>query len=183
MNKKVNLNTFSNKEYKPGSLILRVFWYLVNSFLFKSYILPFSTPKKIILILFGAKIGKNFVIRNNVNIKYPWHLTIGDNCWIGEGVWIDNLYKVDIKNDVCISQGALILSGNHNYKKTSFDLILKPIIIESGVWVGAKSIICQGVILNSHSVICAGSFINNDTEKYSIYSGNPSKLVRKRTIS
>ena len=25
------------------------------------------------------------MIKNNVIIKSPWYLTIGDNCWLGEG--------------------------------------------------------------------------------------------------
>jgi putative colanic acid biosynthesis acetyltransferase WcaF len=37
-------------------------------------------------------------------------------------VWIDNLDDVSIADNVCISQGALLLSGNHNYKKQIFDL-------------------------------------------------------------
>lgn len=66
---------------------------------------------------FGAKIGKGVFIKPLVNIKYPWNLDIGDYTWIGENVWIDNLTQVKIGSNVCISQGAMLLCRNHNYKK------------------------------------------------------------------
>ena len=57
-----------------------------------------------------------------MNIKYPWFLAIGDHTWIGEKVWIDNLAEVAIGANCCVSQGAMLLCGNHNYKKSTFEL-------------------------------------------------------------
>jgi putative colanic acid biosynthesis acetyltransferase WcaF len=134
------------------------------------------------LRLLGAKVGKGVVIKPDVNIKYPWFLEIGDNVWIGEGAWIDNLAYVRIGNNVCISQEAYILTGNHNYKKDTFDLIVNPIVIEDGVWVGAKAIVCPGVTLKTHSVITVGSVITKSTEPYTIYLGITAEPIRKRAI-
>ena len=39
-----------------------------------------------LLRLFGAKIGKNVVIRPSVKITYPWKLTLGDYAWVGDDV-------------------------------------------------------------------------------------------------
>ena len=75
-----------------------------------------STFKAIILRVFGAKVGKGLVIRTHVRIKQPWRLSIGDHVWIGESVWIDNLVQVAIASNVCLSQGAFLLTGNHDYK-------------------------------------------------------------------
>jgi putative colanic acid biosynthesis acetyltransferase WcaF len=180
---KVSLSSFNNSWYKPGSSLKRFIWYFKNLFLFKSPVLwPYSW-KRFALRFYGAKVGKRVIIKPSVNIKYPWFLEIGDNVWIGEEVWIDNLAKIKIGNDVCISQGALLLTGNHNYKKSSFDLIVEPITIEDGVWVGAKAVVCPGVTMNSHSILTAGSVLTKDTEAYTIYQGNPAVAVRKREIS
>jgi acetyltransferase-like isoleucine patch superfamily enzyme len=59
-------------------------------------------------------------IKPSVNIKYPWLLEVGDHVWIGEEVWIDNLAKVRIGSNVCISQGAMLLTGNHDFTKSTF---------------------------------------------------------------
>ena len=132
--------------------------------------------------MFGAKVGHGVVIKPSANIKYPWFLEIGDHCWIGEGVWIDNLAWVRLGSHVCISQGAMLLTGNHDYKKSTFDLITKEITIENGCWIGAKSIVCPGVTCKSHAVLSVGSVATQDLSAYTIYQGNPASEVRKRVI-
>ena len=176
---KVDLSKFNNSWYKPGSSIKRFIWYFKNLFLLKTYIPWPNTLKIFALRFFGAKIGRNVNIKPNVNIKYPWFLEIGDNVWIGEGVWIDNLGKVKIGSNVCISQGALLLCGNHNYKKETFDLIIGDITLEEGVWVGAKSVVCPGVTMKSHSILSVGSVLTKDAEEYGIYQGTPAVIVRR----
>jgi len=61
--------------------------------------------------------------------------------------------------------------------------MIDDIVIEDGVWVGAKSVVCAGVTLKSHSVITVGSVITKDTEEYTIYQGNPAKAIRIRVIT
>ena len=136
-----------------------------------------------ILKLFGAKVGKNVLLKPSINIKYPWKLTIGDYSMVGENVWIDNLEEVVIGRNVCISQGAMLLSGNHDYKKISFDLILGKIILEDGVWICAKSIVCANVICKTHSILSVNSTATSNLEPYSIYSGIPAVKIRNRIIS
>ena len=132
--------------------------------------------------MFGAKVGKGVNIKPSVNIKYPWRLKIGNYVWIGEKVWIDNLANIQIGDNSCISQGALLLTGNHNFKKSSFDLITSEIVLDEGVWIGAKSVVTPGVKCFSHSILAASSMISSNMEEYTIYAGNPAKKIRTRTI-
>ena len=143
---------------------------------------PFSGIRIFLLRLFGAKIGKGVVVKPGVNIKYPWNLSIGNYTWIGENVWIDNLTHISIGNDVCISQGAYLLTGNHDFSKKTFDLMVKPITIEDGVWIGAKVIVCPGVTAESHAVLTAGSVATKNLAAYTIYSGHPAAAVKERSI-
>ena len=133
--------------------------------------------------MYGCSLGKGVVVKPNVNIKYPWKLTLGDYVWIGERVWIDNLDNVTIGNHVCISQGAMLICGSHNYKQKSFDLITKEIALNDGVWIGAKSIILPGVVAESHAIVGAGSVISKNLESFTVYKGNPAEKVGSRTIS
>ncbi|OAD45664.1 WcaF family extracellular polysaccharide biosynthesis acetyltransferase [Polaribacter atrinae] len=180
--KSINLKDYSNSSYKPGNKLKIFIWFFVNILFFKSSLPLPHFLKKYILIIFGAKIGRGVFFKNNINIKYPWLLEIGNDVWIGENVWIDNLAKVKIEDNVCISQGAMLLCGNHDYKKSSFDLILGEIILEEGSWVGAKSVVCPGVTLHSHAILAVGSIATKDLDSYSIYQGNPAVKIRKRNI-
>lgn len=137
----------------------------------------------LLLRLFGAKVGKGVIIKPGVNIKYPWNLEIGDYTWIGERVWIDCLTRVKIGSNACVSQGALLLSGNHNYKSKGFDLMVKPIVLEDGAWVGAQTTVCQGVTIGSHAVLTVGSVAASDLEPYSINKGNPAEKIKERTLA
>jgi len=178
-----NLSTYNNQWYNPGrNQVIRLLWYFANILFVKSSFNPSSSLKIHILRLFGAKIGKGVNIKPSVNIKYPWRLTIGDYSWIGENVWIDNLDNVVIGKNCCLSQGTMLLCGNHNYKKTTFDLIIGTIILEDGVWIGAQSVICSGVVCKSHAVLSVNSVATLDLESYTVYQGNPAKEVRKRII-
>lgn len=179
---KTRLDTFDNSWYKPGSRVKIALWFLCNAIILRSRLNPFSGLKVAVLRMFGAKIGKRVVIKPAISVKYPWKLRIGDHVWIGENVWIDNLDEVTLGNHVCISQGALLLCGNHNYKKPSFDLIIKPIELKNGVWIGAKSTVTQGVTCYEHSVLSVQSVANSDLEASWIYQGIPAKKIRERII-
>ena len=131
---------------------------------------------------FGAKIGCGVNIKPCVNIKYPWNLEIGNYVWIGENVWIDNLAKVRIGDNACVSQGAMLLCGNHNYKTTTFDLMVGEITLEDGAWIGAMSTVCPGVTCKSHSVLSVNSVAAKDLDAYCVYQGTPAVKIRERVI-
>jgi len=76
----------------------------------------------------------------------------------------------------------MLLTGNHNYKISSFDLITDKIILENGVWIGAKSIVCPGVKCCSHSILSVNSVAVANMDPYFIYQGNPAAKVRERVI-
>lgn len=178
---KTDLSKYDNSAYNPGgSKLKRILWYMTNICWFKSSWVYANSWKRLLLKMYGAKVGSGVVIKPGVNIKYPWRLTIGNDVWIGEEAWIDNLGNVTIEDNVCISQGAMLLCGNHNYKKKTFDLIVGDIHLNEGAWIGAKAIVGPGVTLNSHAVLSAGSVANKDLEANKIYQGNPATIVRDR---
>ncbi len=179
---KTDLSKYDNSWYAPGSSFKRICWYFANELFVRNPLIPSSSVKVFILRLFGAKVGKNVIIKPKVTIKYPWKLTIGNHCWIGESVWIDNLADVVIEDHVCISQGAMLICGNHNYKNSSFDLMIAPITLKEGCWVGAKGIVGPGVTFENHAVLSLGSVASSHLDSYGIYRGNPASKVKDRKI-
>ncbi|MBS3915951.1 MAG: WcaF family extracellular polysaccharide biosynthesis acetyltransferase [Bacteroidetes bacterium] len=181
MKKNTNLQAFDNSWYHPGrGVFARSLWFVFEVIL-ESW-LPGSMWRRMLLNAFGAEIGKRVVIKPRVRIKYPWRLTIGENSWIGEGVWIDNLGDVNIGANCCLSQGAMLLCGNHNYKKSGFDLMVGDITLEEGVWIGARALVCPGIHCGSHSILYAQSTATKNLEARKIYSGNPAQFVREREM-
>ena len=181
---KTQLNKFTNNWYTSGaSKPKMLLWYFVNLIFFTSRWLPVSAIKVALLRIFGAQVGRGVVIKPAVNIKYPWRLKIGNHVWIGEQVWIDNLENVEIGDHVCVSQGAMLLCGNHNYKKSTFDLMVGKIILEEGTWIGAQTVVCPGVVCKSHAILTVGSVATSELKAYTIYQGNPAKAIKERVIS
>jgi len=175
-----DLSKYDNAWYQPGSTLKRTLWLVINAVFFNNGLALFNGLKIRLLKAFGAKVGIGVVIKPSVSIKYPWFLTIGNHVWIGEKVWIDNLTDVTIGNNVCLSQGVLLLTGNHNYIQPTFDLMVGKIVLEDGVWLGAQSVVCPGVTCKSHAVLSVGSVATKNLEPYSIYQGNPAVKVRER---
>lgn len=179
----VRLSAFDGSKFDKGAGFLKtVLWYFVNALIVRASWNPFMGIKVTLLRAFGAKIGKGICIKNNIIVKSPWNLTIGDNCWIGEYCWIDNIDKVVIGNNVCISQGALLLTGNHDYKDYSMPYRNAPIKIEDGAWIGAKTTVCPGVTVHQNAILTVGSVATKDMEENGIYQGNPAAKIRERKI-
>ena len=179
----VRLDTFTNGWFDPGrSLAVRALWLVVNRAFFQSTVPWPSSMKRRILATFGARVGRGVVIKNRVNIKFPWRLSIGDHSWIGEGAWIDSLAPVHIGAHACLSQGCMIETGNHDWSSTSFDLIVKGVTIEDGAWAAARSLLLPGARLASHAVLGAGSVLRGGTEPYTVYVGVPAVEVGARRM-
>lgn len=177
----VNLKDYDNGWYDPGGGALkRALWYVVNALLFDSWWFPFTNVKCTILRWFGAKVGRGVIVKPRVNIKYPWKLILGDHVWLGEGVWIDNLVPVRLGSNVCVSQGALLLTGNHDYKDPRFGLLLGEIELDDGVWIGARVVVCPGIRAAKGVVVTVNSVLTTAAEAWGIYQGNPAIRVRDR---
>lgn len=181
--RKIDLSRYDNSWYKPGSPAKRFLWHIFSMAFINNYLPIPMIIKTNILRMFGAKIGKKVTIKPKVNIKYPWFLSVSDHTWIGEQVWIDNLADVSIGPDSCLSQGAMLLTGNHNYKSAGFDLMVQPITLHEGVWIGAKAVVCPGVTCHSYSVLTVGSVATGDMETYGIYQGLPAQKIKLRSIT
>lgn len=183
MNNTVNLSQYNKNDFSFGaSIFKRAFWYFISGVVFENNWVHLVKLKIWLLNQFGAVVGPNCVIKPNIKIKHPWKLVVGDYSWIGEGVWIDNVYAVKIGSNVCISQGVRIVSGNHSSTDRNFSLQPNIIEIQDGVWLCAHSIVGPSVVCYSHSVLTLGSVATESLEPYFIYSGCRAKKIRMRVV-
>ena len=177
----VSLREYRPNGYTPGrSVLVRGLWYVVSLLIFESGWFPAYGLKRRILRLFGASVGRGVIIKPHVRIKYPWLLKIGNDCWIGEEAWIDNLATVDVSNDVCLSQGVYLCTGGHDFRRVTFDLIVKPIVIGAEVWIATRAVILPNVTIGRGAVVAAGAVVSRDVPPGVIVGGCPASIIGDR---
>ncbi|MFC5931871.1 acetyltransferase [Cryobacterium melibiosiphilum] len=101
---------------------------------------------------FGADIGHGVIFRPRTRVKFPWNLHIGNDCWIGEGVWFHNQDHVTLGNNVVLSQETFLTTGSHAHRR-DMALITAPIHIEDGCWVTTRCIILGGTHLGQSVLV------------------------------
>lgn len=176
----MRLNDFENRDFHRGASKLKEFlWMIVNAAFFESW-LPGSGWRVVLLKMFGAQVGCRVVVKPRVRIKFPWRVSIGDYSWIGEGVWIDNLARVTIGTNTCLSQGSYICTGSHDWELTSFDLIARPIELSDKAWICARATVGPGVTVGEGAVLTLNSVATSDLSPWHIHLGNPATPIRKR---
>ena len=178
----IRLREFDARRFDRGRPRTVEAAWLLCQWLFVSCWVPGAAHRRLILRLFGAKIGKRVNLKPFVRIKFPWRLEIGDDSWIGEDAWIDNLDRVTIGANCCISQGAYLCTGSHDWSKPAFDLTTRPIEVMDFAWVAASSVVGPGVRVGTGAVLGLGSVASDDLEPWHIYRGNPAVKVRWRQI-
>jgi putative colanic acid biosynthesis acetyltransferase WcaF len=181
---KVRLNDFdpSIGLDRGASTAKEGFWYVIKIIFFLTAF-PFpSKLKSTLLSWFGAKMGKNVIIKPRVNIHMPWKLEIGDYSWLGEEVLILNFELVKIGKNACISQRAFLCCGNHDYRNPAFNYRNGPITIEDGAWVGASCFVGPNVTIGFDAVVTAGCVVTSDLNSNGIYKGNPPIRYKDRWV-
>ncbi|HAW33594.1 MAG TPA: antibiotic acetyltransferase [Alphaproteobacteria bacterium] len=104
-----------------------------------------------------------------------------------------DLDKLYIGDYVCIgAETVIVMGGNNTHRMDWFsdypfmDKIVDSYarkgdtVIEDGVWIGMRAIICAGVRLGEGCVVAAGAVVTKDVEPYAIVGGNPAKVIKKR---
>jgi|ERR1700677_2654610 len=178
----MDLSQYSVAHFDRGAPRFKeISWVVIKCIFFQT---PWPWPSALrvwFLRLFGAKVGVGVVIRANVNITFPWRLTVGDHVWIGEEATILSLAQVTIESNVCISQRAYLCAGSHDFRSNTFDLQTEAIIIRSGCWVAAQAFVGMGVEMGEGSVLGAGSVLTQSIPHKSFARGNPATIMKTLT--
>ena len=108
-----NLKDCTGAGYEKGRpMAIQALWFAVQNLIFIKWWCP-GWLRPVLLRAFGANVGEGVFIRHRVRVLWPWKLTLGDHCWIGEDAWLLNLEPIVIGNDVCLSQGVFLCTGSH----------------------------------------------------------------------
>lgn len=127
--------------------------------------------------------GKDVHFYENVYLVRPDCIEIGDYVSVAPFVHIWGLGGVKIGHRVMIGSHTAISSQTHDYTQEimRYTLIMKPIVIEDDVWIGAHAIIMPGVTIGKGAVIGAGSVVTKDVAPRTIVAGVPARELRSLT--
>ena len=176
----MDLKSFDNSGFDRGASRAKELAWLVVSALAVAGPVPGSGWRAAVLRGFGAKIDSGVVLKPGVRVKFPWRLIIGANSWIGERVWIDNLAEVRIGRDACISQGAYLGTGNHDWSSAAFDLVTAPITVGDQCWVGARATVAPGTQMEDGAVLGMGSIGAGRLKGWTIHASGRSREIGRR---
>ena len=180
MDKVIDLSVVTNGNYvSRRGFFIQFLWFLVEACVINNRLMPISAVRAGLLRLFGAKIGKKCRFLHAIRVKYPWNLEVGDNTFFGEDVWLNNQDLIRVGSNVCISQGAFLTTGSHEFT-TNMNLVVTPIIIEDGAWITSKCVVQKGVTIGRSALVTPLSVVHRSLEPGGVYGGNPCRFIKKR---
>lgn len=136
--------------------------------------------RRMLLRLFGARIGRNVHIFPNVKILIPWTITIGDGSAVGDGATLYGLGPISIGARVTVSQGAHLCAGTHDWRDPAMPLIKSSITVGDGAWICADAFVGPDVTIGAGAIIGARAVAVRNIGDNLIAVGNPAQIVRSR---
>lgn len=145
----------------------------------------------------NVSIGNQCIVDGQISTETEYSkVKIGNQVFVGGGSIIDCVCEITIEDNVLISYQCIIQDSDNHSTKFSLrknDVIdwmnnqshnwdvtpKKPVIIERGAWLGARSIVLKGVRIGEGAVVAAGSVITKDVKPWTIVGGNPARLIRE----
>lgn len=165
-------------DWTPGASRRRqILWFVAGSPLLANRWLPGSAWRCWLLTAFGALLGSGCRVKPGLRVKFPWRLTVGAHCWLGEDAWIDNLASVTLGDRVVLSQGVYLCTGNHNYRDPSFSLRAQPIELAHDVWVGARAVLAPGTVVGAGAVVGLAAVVSGAVPSRAVVRGNPGQVM------
>jgi putative colanic acid biosynthesis acetyltransferase WcaF len=170
------------KNFRAKNAITVQIWWIIQATFFAGSPQFLYGWRRFLLRLFGAKIGKNVIIRPSAKITYPWKLTIDDNSWIGDDVGLYTLGEIEIGKNTVISQKSYLCAASHDYTKETFDIYEQKIVIEDEVWIATDVFIAPGITIGMGAVIGARSTVLSDMPAGMVCVGYPAKPIKPRIV-
>ena len=134
----------------------RAMWMIVRASLFRFSFHNWYGWRRMLLQMFGAKLGRGVRIRPTASVEIPWNLIIGDDAIIGDYAILYSLGQITIGARTTVSQFAHLCAGTHDHTSRRFPLLRPPIVIGQDAWIAADAFISPGVTVGDRAVVARG---------------------------
>ena len=109
-------------------------------------------------------------------------IEIGAGSWINRRVFLDCMdAPIRIGRNCGIAMDVLLVTDSHTIggpHKRGDASLNRPIVIEDGVWIGARATVLPGVTIARGCVIAAGAVVSRSCEPDGLYVGVPARRLR-----
>jgi acetyltransferase-like isoleucine patch superfamily enzyme len=108
-------------------------------------------------------------------------LRVGRRVFINHDCTINDLGGVDIGDTVMIGPNVQIITSGHPTPPAErrAEIVMAPIRIERGVWIGAGATVLQGVTVGADAVVAAGAVVTRDVPPATLAAGVPARVVKE----
>jgi len=141
---------------------------------------PCFAFRRVLLRIFGAKVGAHVHVYPTTHLYMPWNVEIGDWSALGEDVLVYSLGTVRIGRHVTVSYRAHLCAGTHDFSDPALPLVKPPIVLEDGVWIGTEAFIGPGVAVQAGAIVGARAVVVKNVDPMLIVAGNPARVVGER---
>lgn len=160
--------------------IMRLVWRTVWVLLFRPSPRLFHGWRRLLLRLFGAKLGRGTYVYPSVQVWAPWNLVMDDHSCLSHFVDCYCVDKVTLGCYATVSQYSHLCTASHDYNRVDMPLIAAPIVIADFAWVTADVFVGPGVTVAEGAVVAARSTVTRDVSPWTVVAGVPAKFVRFR---
>ena len=174
--------SYSPSQHTFANKLARMAWGLVWMTLYWPSPRILHGWRRLLLRLFGAKIGYDAHPCPGARIWAPWNLELGSQSSLADGVDCYCVDRLVIGNDVTISQYAFLCTASHDYTDERMPLVTAPIRIGDRAWICADVFIGPGVTIGEGTVVGARSSVYRDLEPWIVAAGNPARPMGRREI-
>ncbi|GAB3598430.1 DapH/DapD/GlmU-related protein [Microbacterium tumbae] len=108
-------------------------------------------------------------------------VSIGRATFINRECMFSTHAPITIGENVDIGMRVSFITAGHEIgteRRRAGAHVTAPIVVESGVWIGAGATVLPGVTIGRGAVIAAGAVVTADCEPNALYAGVPARLVR-----
>lgn len=133
------------------------------------------------------KLGRDVIfagvrVRSHITVFNPDAvLSIGDSCYLNDGVNICAVESIEIGRHCAIGDWVTILDTAFHPVEQGGETHVGPIRIGNNVWIASQAMIAPGVTIGDHSVIGAGSLVTHDIPEKVLAAGSPAKILHEIT--
>jgi len=158
----------------------RAMWGIVETMLYRPSPRPAHGWRRMLLRLFGARIGPNVHPYPRTRIWAPWNLVMEEGSAIDNDVICLNNSLLHLGPWSVVSQQSFLCTASRDVDRPGRPVIGAPIHIGAGAWVAVQCFVGPGVTIGANAVVGARSTIMKDVVAMGVVAGSPPKLLRMR---